>query len=408
MSNSELDILLYGQEQRRIMTLGLERIRHALIERGHPCDKIPAIQVAGTNGKGSIAAFIHSTLRMAGIRSGLTISPHLVSWCERIQIDGEEISSEILQQRLEELQPLRQQLQLSAFELITLAALEHFADNAVELLILEVGLGGRLDATTAHPLRPLIGLGSIGADHCEHLGDSLAAITREKSAIITRGCLVASAKQDPVVRMVLEDTCQSERAVLQWVKPLPPDWILGIQGQLQRENAAVAHALLQRLGRLGWALDETTIRKGLAYTRWPGRLQHMHWHQRPILVDGAHNAPAAVRLAAERKCWPKGHYSCTWILGIQLNKQGIDMVRCLVRPNDCCWIVPVPGFASWNWHTLTESCPELSQALHDAKDAEIALHQLACSGPWPNPAPIIAGSLHLIGSLLSRGALQAE
>ena len=108
-SDEELDELLHNRGQSRI-ALGLERIQHALVERGNPCAEIPAIQVAGTNGKGSIAAFLHSTLQVAGIRSGLTISPHLVSWCERIQIDGEAINFETLRQRLEVLQPLRRRL----------------------------------------------------------------------------------------------------------------------------------------------------------------------------------------------------------------------------------------------------------------------------------------------------------
>ena len=405
--DEELDELLHNQGQSRI-ALGLERIRHALAERGNPCAEIPAIQVAGTNGKGSIATFLHSTLQIAGIRSGLTISPHLVSWCERIQIDGKAISFEMLRQRLEVLQPLRQRLQLSAFELIIMAALEHFADNAVELLILEVGLGGRLDATTAHPLRPLIGLGNIGIDHCEYLGDSLTAITREKSAVITQGSLVVSANQEQVVRTLLEKACEHERATLQWVQPLPPYWKLGIQGELQRENAAVAHALLQQLSRLGWTLDETTIRRGLAQAYWPGRLQHMQWHKRPLLVDGAHNALAAKRLAAERNHWRDGHLSRTWILGIQANKQGTDIVRYLVRSSDSCWIVPVPCLASWSRQSLSESCPELSQVLQEAEDAEVALQKLASAGCWPKPSPVLAGSLYLIGNLLGRGALQAE
>ena len=203
----------------RGMDLQLERMRHALQDLGSPCGEIPAIQVAGTNGKGSIASFLSAALQQAGIRSGVTTSPHLVSWCERIAIDGVPISEGDLRQLLLAQQQLCAKHRLTPFEQLLAAALAHFHTEAVELLVLEVGLGGRLDATTAHPCRPVIAMASIGLDHCEHLGSTLKAIAEEKAAVITPGAQVISAEQPAPVREVLEKTCCANNAVLRWVDP---------------------------------------------------------------------------------------------------------------------------------------------------------------------------------------------
>ena len=197
-SREDLSDLIPRFDQRG-MDLGLERMQQALQAMGNPCASIPAIQVVGTNGKGSIASFIASSLKAAGIRVGLTTSPHLVSWCERISSDGELISIVELRQRLTALQPLAQTHRLTPFELLMATAFDHFRSREVELLVLEVGLGGRLDATTAHPYRPIIAMANIGLDHCEHLGYSLKEITAEKSAVISPGAAVISARQQAEV-----------------------------------------------------------------------------------------------------------------------------------------------------------------------------------------------------------------
>ena len=161
----ELADLLYHFEQRG-MDLSIERMQRALADLDSPCADVPAVQVVCTNGKGSIACMIHSGLTAAGLRSGLTTSPHLRSWCERICVNQQQIELAQLRQRLQQLQPLAQQHNLTPFEQLITAALVHFHASALDWLVLEAGLGGRLDATTAHPNRPLIAIGSIGMDHC--------------------------------------------------------------------------------------------------------------------------------------------------------------------------------------------------------------------------------------------------
>ena len=392
----------------RGMDLQLERMRHALQDLGSPCGEIPAIQVAGTNGKGSIASFLSAALQQAGIRSGVTTSPHLVSWCERIAIDGVPISEGDLRQLLLAQQQLCAKHRLTPFEQLLAAALAHFHTEAVELLVLEVGLGGRLDATTAHPRRPVIAMASIGLDHCEHLGSTLTAIAEEKAAVITPGAQVISAEQPAPVREVLEKTCSANNAVLRWVDPVPSDWCLGLGGDWQRRNAAVAHGALQALHPLGWRLDEPAIRAGLAKARWKGRLQTVTWQGHPLLLDGAHNPPAAQQLALERQSWQGQDNGVVWILGIQAHKQAVKMLQLLLQPQDQAWIVPVPDHRSWTRDALVQAEPHWGDQLRDASSAEDALKRIQETSGWPQPMPVLAGSLYLIGDLLEQGLVQAE
>ena len=392
----------------RGMDLQLDRMQAALKALGSPCASVPAIQVAGTNGKGSIAAFLAAALQRAGIPTGLTTSPHLVSWCERIRVNGAPIPAASLRQRLIDLKPISHQHRLTPFEQLLAVAFDHFRAHAVELMVLEVGLGGRLDATTAHPHRPVIAMAAIGLDHCEHLGDTLAAISQEKGAVISNGATVISAEQHPEVRGVLEGICLERSARLHWVDPLPESWQLGLPGAVQRSNAAVALGALQALAELGWDLPTSAIQAGFAETSWAGRLQTVRWRGLPLRLDGAHNPPAAEQLALERLHWPAQEQGVTWLLAIQAHKQAKAMVRALLKPSDRAWIVPVPGHCSWTRTALLELNPGWQGQLHQEDDAESALMQIKAEGHWNDAMPVVAGSLYLLGDLFRRNLVTAE
>ncbi|WP_320667126.1 bifunctional folylpolyglutamate synthase/dihydrofolate synthase [Prochlorococcus sp. MIT 1307] len=400
----ELTDLIPSFDQRG-MDLGIERIKKALQLMGNPCSEIPAIQIAGTNGKGSIASFIQSCLKAARIKSGTTTSPHLVSWCERIRIDDNLISLQEFRQILLSLRPLLKVHQLTPFELVMAVAFEYFAKHNVQLLVLEVGLGGRLDATTAHPLRPVIAMGSIGLDHCDHLGATIKDIAQEKAAVITSGCKVISAAQHPDVTQVLKDTAEKHNAQIQWVPPIPQSWELGISGDIQRKNAAVAKGALQSLGKLGWELDEPLIRKGLALANWPGRLQRTNWNGFPVVIDGAHNPHAAKELAKERSKWAQEEIGVHWVLGIQRHKQAPEMLRYLIKPQDIAWVIPIPNHDSWSQVQLSNACPELTSQLLQANQVEQVFSKIQKKGRWPTPPPVVAGSLYLIGDTFKRKIL---
>ena len=391
----------------RGMDLQLDRMHAALHDLDHPCQAVPAIQVLGTNGKGSIVSFLESALCAAGLRCGVTTSPHLVSWCERIRIQGEPIAVETLRSQLQALQPLNERHRLTPFELLVTAAFLEFQRHACELLVLEVGLGGRLDATTAHPHRPVIAVASIGLDHCEHLGNNLTAIAMEKAAAIPSHSTVISGAQDPAVQAVLEETCRTQQANLHWVKPLESSFQLGLAGEIQRSNAAVALGALEALSSLGWTLPEAVIHEGFATARWPGRLQTVRWREHLLRLDGAHNPPAAVQLAEERVHWTNASIGVVWILAIQAHKDAAAMLQALLHPQDQAWILPVPGHKSWCRAALLKELPDLDNQLQEADSLETVLNQLNSDG-WPTPMPIVAGSLYLIGDLFARGVVTAE
>ena len=391
----------------RGMDLQLDRMHAALHELDHPCRTIPAIQVLGTNGKGSIVSLLESALCAAGLRCGVTTSPHLVSWCERIRIKGKPIAVETLRTQLQALQALNERHRLTPFELLVTTAFLEFQRHACDLLVLEVGLGGRLDATTAHPYRPVVAVASIGLDHCEHLGNSLTAIATEKAAAIPPKATVISCVQAPEVRDVLETTCRTQQAKLHWVKPLDSTWQLGLPGAIQRSNAAVALGALQALSGLGWTLPEAVIQKGFATANWPGRLQTVHWGAQKLRLDGAHNPPAAVQLAEERSQWIDASNGVVWILAIQAHKDAVAMLQKLLLPQDQAWIIPVPSHKSWSRSALLQELPQLEHQLQEADGLETVLNQLS-SNEWPTPVPIVAGSLYLIGDLFARGVVTAE
>ena len=170
----------------------------------------------------------------------------------------------------------------------------------------------------------------------------------------------------------------------------------------------MARGALQALRLLGWNLDETTIRAGLAQARWRGRLQTVTWQGHPLLLDGAHNPPAAEQLALERQRWQDQEQGVVWILGIQAHKQAVDMLKLLLQPQDQAWIVPVPCHRSWTRDALVQEKQQWEGQLMDAASSEHALKRIEATSGWPQPMPVLAGSLYLIGDLLERRLVQAE
>ncbi len=391
----------------RGLVLGLDRIRSALHQMNDPCENIPAIQVIGTNGKGSICSFIESCLLNTSIKVGMTTSPHLVSWCERIRINGEMISSVDLKHIFLKLKPIFEYHKLTPFESILTVAFDYFSIKKVDILILEVGLGGRLDATTVHPNRPIIAIGAIGIDHCEHLGKTIKEITLEKISVLTEGCHVVSCIQKDEVREIIEQKAKEKNATLKWVDPIEKDWALGIPGKIQRQNAAVAKGAIEALSHIGLKLSQKAIKEGLAKAKWPGRLQSATWKNYPLLIDGAHNPQASKELSIERSNWNNQKNGVNWIIGIQANKEGPKILRILLKKNDLAWIVPIPGHKSWSKFDLQKKCHDLSGQIKNASSVEDCLLTLYEKG-WPNPPPVVTGSLYLLGDLFSKKLIETQ
>ena len=406
----DLDDLLQPFAGRGIK-LGLDRMQAALADGGHPERRFAAVQVAGTNGKGSIATQLHCILLAAGWRCGIYRSPHLVSWCERIQLEAAWIDPDTLRADLGRWLAIGQRHGLSPFELLTAAAFDRFAAEGLPLVVLEVGVGGRLDATTAHPHRPVVGFGPIGMDHCDLLGDNLAAIAREKAAVMAGARVAISGPQAPEVAQVLRQEAQRWDCSLRWVEPLATEAQggprLGLAGNLQRSNAAVAVAMAEALHALGWALSPQAIQRGLAAARWPGRLERRQFRGFPLLLDGAHNPPGAQalrdeldRLEAEAGAGVgvgEDVRPRRWLLGMQISKEAPQLLDALLRPGDQVALVPVPDLPSWSRAELVAARPLLAPQLREVATPCEGLEWLVAS---PGPLPVVAGSLHLLGAVI--------
>ena len=295
------------------MRPGLERIEALMAALGHPERSYALVQVGGTNGKGSVSAMLAAMLKAAGRRTGLYTSPHLVSFRERIRIDGEAIAEDAVADGVEALATLVARLDASMFEAATALALDHFARESVDVAVLEVGLGGRLDATTVGS--PAVSVVTrIDYDHQAVLGSTLEEIAREKAAIIRSGVAITCAQTAPAASVLAARAAAVkvplwvagrdlwvavERRTLggQRISCGGPDWRLtdldlALLGTYQPENALLAVAAARAL-----AVPEAAIRDGLALVRWPGRFQVVGtgpW----LVLDGAHNVGGARALAA--------------------------------------------------------------------------------------------------------------
>jgi len=243
----------------------LDAIQEFLNKVGNPENNLKCIHVAGTNGKGSTCAFINQSLIEAGYNVGFFSSPHLVKFNERIRVNNEEISDEDLERLTKELDLKQKEtgVNLTFFEAATVLAYWYFNEKKVDYVVLEVGLGGRLDATnTCKPIITVIT--SIGYDHMHMLGDTLELITKEKAGIIKPGIKVVTAVES-----------------IDGIRPQKIDLEIGLKGDYQKDNAALAYTVLKELN-----IEEKYILKGLKNTRWKGRYEFINPN---ILVDCAHN-----------------------------------------------------------------------------------------------------------------------
>ena len=301
----------------------LERVRVLLRRLGSPETNLKIVHVAGTKGKGSTAAMIASVLRKAGYRIGLFTSPHLHTFRERIQVDGQPISGKDFAAAIERVKPHVEELNvagehgyITTFEALTAMALLYFAEKKVEALVFEVGVGGRLDATNV--VTPEVSvITSISRDHTELLGETLPEIAGEKAGIIKPGIPVVMAPQKPEVEEVIgsiarergSDMVNVGREVV-WRSLEHGEWgqkllvrdfeneyrvSMPLIGDHQQENAATAITALSILRRKGWHISDSDIFDGFADVRWPGRMEELG--RRPLIIaDGAHNGDSARRL----------------------------------------------------------------------------------------------------------------
>ncbi len=309
--------------QRFGIKLGLESSHRLFDSLGVDVSRARIIHVAGTNGKGSVCAMLDAITRAAGYRTGLFTSPHLITFRERIQVNGEMISEEqvacgltSIREKVADWEP-----HPTFFEITTALALLHFREVEPEIIVLETGLGGRLDSTNA--MQPVVSvLTPIDLDHQKWLGDTLAEIAAEKAGIIKPGIPVVSAAQMPEAAEVIRERAAALASPLTLVAAAYDCSSVGLIGSYQRENAALAVAALKAAEI---PADESAIAKGLASVRWPARFQR--WGERTV-IDGAHNPAGAKSLA---QAWREtfGERKATVILATLADKDASGLVAAL-------------------------------------------------------------------------------
>lgn len=274
--------------------LGLDGPRHLLKEYlAYPAHGVKVLHVAGTNGKGSTCAMADSIARACGYRCGLFTSPHLIDFRERIRVSGEEIPEDHCAAMLTELRTLCERMEThpTFFEITLVLAMRWFRIRECEIIVLETGMGGRLDATTAVPADVCV-ITPIGLDHMQYLGDTIEKIAVEKAGIFETGKPAISSPQEPAVRRVLEMEANERRTPLEFVEEPLSGYPMALAGEHQKWNAALA---VTALHRLGIPLRSDSVGYGLSNVSWPGRFEAI----RPgIILDGAHNPQSAAVLAA--------------------------------------------------------------------------------------------------------------
>lgn len=350
---------LYSLQYNRWL-LDLSRISALMATLDQPQRRYATVHIAGTNGKGSTAAMIENMLRLAGYKTGLYTSPHLVKVSERIQISGAQIPEGDLLRLTQQLRPLILELNCTFFEAVTAIAMQFFADQSVEIAVFETGLGGRLDATNV--ITPLVSvICPIALDHCEHLGDTLEKIALEKAGIIKPEGICLSAPQSPEVLAVLESDCRQKAArffradhffqiqdfqfnaskMQVNLQTRGVNWsvVVNLLGVHQAQNAITALATIRILNKLGLKVPEKSQIAGLTTVNWPGRFQIAE--KNPMIVlDVAHNpAGMATLVATWQHVFPGklGYF----ILGILKDKAADQMVR-LLAPLSKGFVVLAP------------------------------------------------------------------
>jgi dihydrofolate synthase/folylpolyglutamate synthase len=396
---------LYGLQSHGVK-LGLDGIRSLLTLLDHPERAYPSVLVGGTNGKGSVAAMLDAMLGASGRRAGLYTSPHLVRPNERIRIDGADLSKPSLDRALSVVRDACERglaegkldEHPSFFEVMTASALWAFAEAKVDSAVLEVGLGGRLDATNA--TEPMVSaIVTVNLDHVGTLGATLAAIAAEKAGIARAGCPLISGVAQPEALSVLRERCEAVGAhfVDARTTPLPSGVRLSLDGTHQRGNARVAVSAFEAFARaIQLPIDLGAVRRGLESARWPGRLQLVPGAP-SILLDGAHNAAGAEALAGHLAL--RGGPKPVLLFAAMADKD-IPGILAPLAPHIASVVATRAGVPrSADSRGLASAARALGlPAGSEAEPARALEKARAMAGP--GGLVLVAGSLYLVGTVL--------
>lgn len=397
---------------------GLDVISHLLAKLGNPQNHFRSVHIAGTNGKGSTAAFTSSILISSGIRTGLFTSPHLVRFNERITIDGVQIAdSEVVDIYVRVKMADTYERPATFFEYATAMAFLYFAENGVETAVVEAGMGGRLDCTNV--IYPEVSvITSVSMDHEYYLGNTLSEIASEKSGIIKNGIPVVTSSRNEIVLEILEKTASEKKACFYALDRdfrLVPDGSsgllysgvsgekirctgIGLKGGHQIDNAALSLAVCGILGVNDRRITPETSSLGIAAAEWPGRLEYVRFNP-DIILDGAHNPDSAEKLANYLRQQYSGRIKLTMIIGMMADKDQSETLRHLAGVADRIIFTSSGSHRAEtpeNLRNLTENIPGFRSEVYLFSDVRQAL-TFCIDNSEMEEVICIAGSLYIVG-----------
>ena len=406
---------LFAQKARG-KKFGIDRIQPLLAELGHPERAVPCIHIAGTNGKGSVAAMLDAILHAAGWRTGLYTSPHLVHLGERVQVDRRSLTEPEIVNYVAALRPIAERIaraspedHASFFEFMTAMAFLQFERKRCDISVIEVGLGGRLDATNI--VRPEVSvITSIAMDHCELLGDTIEQIAEAKAGIIKPGRPVVMGRVPAAAENVIRAVAAEQGASVVSVREQYGDDTANyphtnLEGDYQRWNAATAVLVAQALGPR-WRVDRTTIESGLAHVDWPGRWQRVRANGRLMILDASHNPEGAkvldsnlAQLVAETGRAP------VVITGILGGARARPLLETICRyASEVRFVVPHQPRAC-SFEELESLVPRDYRGRVERDAVErIFPAPGQCAAGGPEDVVVVTGSIYLLGEVMARWA----
>ncbi len=393
---------------------GIDRMRRLAAALGHPERSYPVIHVAGTNGKGSVSAMLDAILHAAGWRTGLYTSPHLVKLGERVQVDRRLLTEAEIVAYANELRPVAAQAAADAadehatfFEFMTAMAFLQFQRKQADIAIVEVGLGGRLDATNV--VQPEITvITSIGLDHIAELGGTVALIAREKAGIIKPGRPVVFGRLPPEAEAVVREVAAAAGAPVHSVREVFGDDLsrypaTNLEGDYQRWNAATA-TLVARLLPAKWKLSPATVTRGLQQVNWPGRWQSTTLGGRPLILDASHNPEGAAVLERNLQqlvaATGRKPVIIAGALGEFRARALLDVVCRFAQ--EVHLVTPHQARASSFEELIALVPPDKRALVHRGTLEQIFPDARTCAVGGPGDTVVVTGSIYLLGEVLER------
>lgn len=396
---------------------GLERTTDLLHRLGDPQKQLRFVHITGTNGKGSVAAMVTASLNAAGYNTGRFTSPHLRFYNERINVKGQDISDEDLCRLAERIKPAVEGMEEkpSEFEIWTAMAMCYFQEQKCDIVVLEVGLGGRLDSTNVIPAPEVAVITNLGLEHTEYLGDTIEKIAYEKSGIIKPGASVVLYGQSEEAQAVVRRKCEECGCALCITDASQQELLssdlhgqvfhyrhrknlhLRLLGTYQYHNAAVALDVIDTLNNRGFSISEQAVEQGLAHVVWPGRFEVLR-HQPLVIVDGAHNPNGVEELAKCLNAYLPGR-KVTFLMGVMADKDYTTMLD-EILPAAKQFITVTPE--SERALPAQELAQAIQNQLHISAQSGGSVKQgiaLALQQASPEDVIVIFGSLYQVGEV---------